>query len=48
VARNFFRYLSAHAIAVNHRGEQIHLDLSEIYARVRQAGWTGAASEAVY
>lgn len=42
------RYLSAHAVAVNHRGEQIHLDLSEIYVRVRRAGWTDAASEAVY
>lgn len=42
------RYLSAHAVAVNHRGEQIRLDLSEIYERVRRAGWEDAPSEAVY
>lgn len=42
------RYLSAHAVAVNAKGETIHLDLSDIYDRAKAAGWAEHVPQAAY
>ena len=34
------RYVAAHAVAVNHEGETLHVDLNDIYEKVRAAGWS--------
>jgi hypothetical protein len=33
-----YRYLNGHAIAFNNKGEEIHLDLNDIYLRTGQLG----------
>ncbi len=41
-------YLFAHAVAVNEKGETMHLDLSDIYDRVEAAGWAEHVPPATY
>jgi hypothetical protein len=42
------RYVTGHAAAVNHLGEELHVDLSDIYEKVREAGWKENVSPAAY
>lgn len=42
------RYVAAHAVAVNHKGETLHVDLADIYEKVRDAGWSENVSTATY
>lgn len=42
------RYVAAHAVAVNHEGETLHVDLHDIYEKVRAAGWAENVNTATY
>ena len=42
------RYVAAHAVAVNHKGETLHVDLDDIYEKVRAAGWSENVDAAAY
>ena len=42
------RYVAAHAVAINHKGETLHVDLADIYEKVRAAGWAEDVSRAEY
>lgn len=42
------RYIAGHAAAVNHLGEELHVDLSDIYEKVKEAGWKESISQAAY
>lgn len=42
------RYVAAHAVAVNHKGETLHVDLYDIYEKVRHAGWSDNVGTATY
>lgn len=42
------RYVFGHAVAVNHKGEQLHVDLTDIYEKVKEAGWSDHVTEAAY
>lgn len=41
------RYVAGHAVAVNHNGDQLHVDLADIYEKIKEAGW-GETTSATY